>query len=532
MKEPQNTRLLGQYGLVVLGSGLLMLAGALFAPLGPESGTPVRGLATVLTGAASLGLLFSAGVQSPSRAADWLRRCVWLRLLMLILTLALALGSLVGLAGMTQLVLTAPPARSYFTDIVSLTDVEAELVVSGHNPYTSGVAAYRSALSRFPLALATPVRGPVFGTSYTEPSISRMETIQRQYVTAPEQVPGAFDPRTLHSYPALSFLLYVPLLWAGGTNILLVHLLVYWVVFAWLIWLAPVGWRHWGALVTLAAMPAVMASLIESDEVICIALILLAWHLRERRWMGAVLLGLACAFKQYAWFFVPFFALEVVLGQGWRAGLRWAGTGMAAFLLPNLPFLLASPEAWLVSLGIPMTDPFFASGMGLVQLSTSHVLPYVPPVSYALLEVAAMSTGLWIFARSRKEVGANVLVLALLPLFFAFRCTPNYFAFAPWLALYAVNVRCRVGMNPRSSPVVQAAARALHTASLIVREADLQVHRWQLAPPELALVLMNLFLYVCEYFSEHLFASVAVDGPAQKHIHARVVFPPEIVEFG
>jgi uncharacterized membrane protein len=239
-------------------------------------------------------------------------------------------------------------------------------------------------------------------------------------------------------------LLYVPWVRAGGTNILLVNLLVYWGIFAWLVWLSPVGWRHWGALVALAAMPTVMASLIESNEVICIALVLLAWHMRERLWVGAVLLGLACAFKQYAWFFVPFFTLEVVRGQGWGAGLRWAGIGMATFLLPNLPFLLISPRAWLVSQTIPMTDPFFAAGMGLVQLSTSRMLPFGPPALYALLEAVALGMGLWIFASARTRIGASGLILALLPLFFALRSMPNYFAFAPWLALYAVNVRYNI----------------------------------------------------------------------------------------
>ena len=437
-----------------------MIGAAFYPPLGPFYGSAVRGLADVLAGVTGLGLLLAAGVENPMPITDWLRHTAWIRGLILVPALGMALASLIVLTGTTWLELNAPPAKSLYTDIVSLTQMDAELALSGQNPYSSD-GAYRIALAHFPEAMGTPVRGTVFGTSYTQPSLQRLAAVQHQYAKAPEEVPSAFDPRSLHSYPALSFLLYVPWLWAGGTNILVVNYLIYWVLFAWLVWLTPVGWRHWGALVALAAMPTVMASLIESNEVICIAIILLAWHLRERRWLGPVLLGLACAFKQYAWFFVPFFALEIVCGQGWRAGLRWAGSGLAAFLVPNLPFLLASPWAWLVSLTIPMTDPLFPAGMGLIQLSNSHILPYGPPVFYALLEVVAMVTSLWMFARARTQIGAGALVLALLPLLFAFRSLPNYFAFAPWLALYAVNIRCRVDMVPRSSPLVQAAARAL-----------------------------------------------------------------------
>jgi uncharacterized membrane protein len=381
------------------------------------------------------------------------------------LALILTLGSLIGLTGMTWLVLTAPAARSYVTDIVSLTDEEATLVLTRHNPYIDS-SAYRIALARYPGALGTPLRGPVFGTGYDMPALSKLVVTQQEYVSSPQRVPGAFDPRTLHSYPALSFLLYVPWLWVGGQNILAVSLMVYWAVFAWLVWLTPIGWRHWGALVALAAVPTVLASLIESNEIICIALVLLAWHLRGRRWIAAaVLLGLACAFKQYVWFFVPIFAVEVVRGQGWRAAMRWAIAGMAAFLLPNLPYLLASPHAWLASLGTPMTEPLFAVGIGVVQLSTSHALPFGPPALYALLEAATLVVTLAIAVRSWPRLGDGMLVLALVPLYFAFRSTPNYFAFVPWLALYAVNVRAREVLEPRTSPTVLAAARVLYVLS-------------------------------------------------------------------
>jgi hypothetical protein len=452
----------GGYAAIVVGSGLLMVASAFFAPLGPAIGAPVRGVVTFLTGSVGLALLLGAALRVPP---TWLRG-MWRRGVLHVGVLALAgvltLGSLFGLIGMAWRVLVAPAAQSYVTDIVSLTHGEARLVLDGHNPYTSE-HAYRSVLARYPRAIGTPLRGQVFGFGEDHPSPHQIESVQRAYVEDPQRVGGAFDPRTLHSYPALSFLLYVPWLWAGGQNIMLVNLLVYWILLAWLLWLVPVGWRHWGTLAALAGVSTVLASLLESNEVICIALVLLAWHLRKQQWfVAAVLLGLACAFKQYAWFFVPFFALEVVRGQGWRAVLRWAFVGLAVFLLPNLPFLLASPRAWWTSLWIPMTDPLFPVGIGIVQLSTSHLLAYAPRAFYALLELVALGVGLWIFNRWRTRIGAGALVLALLPLFFAFRSTPNYFAFAPWLALYAAGDRYREHLSSRESPVVAAAAHTLH----------------------------------------------------------------------
>ena len=85
--------------------------------------------------------------------------------------------------------------------------------------------------------------------------------------------------------------------------------------------------------------------------------------------------------------------------------------------------------------------------MGLIALSLGHLLPYGPPALYALLEVAALGVTLIAAIRWRMHLGAGVLVLALLPLFFAFRSIPSYFAFAPWLALYAV--QCSVEWKGR-----------------------------------------------------------------------------------
>lgn len=428
-----------RYGAIIIGSGLLLLASALFLPFGPATATPVRGLATVFAGIASLGLFLGAGLSWPRAPSYWIRAYTKIHAFVLGLALLLTLGTVVGLSTLTWFIVTAHPSQYYVSDIVSMTHADAELVVAGKNPYTADEEVFRSALERFPLALGTPLRGNVFGTSYDQPDMQTMDQVQRQYTSSSERIPGAFDPRTLHSYPALSFLLYVPWLWAGGTNIVVVNLIIYLIVFTWLIMLAPVTWRRWSVLAALASMTTVVASLIESNEVVCIALILLAWRYRHRRWVGAVLLGLACAFKQYAWFFAPFFAVEVLYGQGWRAGLRWGAATTSAFLLPNMPFILADPQAWIGSMGIPMSGNFFAVGMGIIQLSSSRVLPYLPQEIYALLEVTTLGLALWIAVRKRQQLGPGILMLALAPLFMAFRSSPNYFAFTPWMALYAVN---------------------------------------------------------------------------------------------
>ncbi len=184
-----------------------------------------------------------------------------------------------------------------------------------------------------------------------------------------------------------------------------------------------------------------LASLLFDTEIVCVALLLPAWHYRDRRWLGPILLGLACAFKQYAWLFVPFFVLDALLTHGWREGLRRAAVAGGAFLLPNAPFLLTSPGAWFASLWLPLTDHMYPLGMGLIAFAVGHVLPRTSATPYTVLELVALGACLWAALRWREALGEATLLLPLVPLYFAFRSPADYFALAPWIALYLAGRR-------------------------------------------------------------------------------------------
>jgi len=213
-------------------------------------------------------------------------------------------------------------------------------------------------------------------------------------------------------------------------------------VLIWVAWQAPQHLRL-AALFTASAAFCIVYSLPVDTEIVCIALLLGGWHQRRRVWIGPVLLGLACAFKQYSWFFVPFFILDIWLAQGGRATLRWCIVTAAAFLLPNIPYLIMSPGPWLHSLTLPMSEPLFPQGIGIMTLSLGHLVPYLPPLFYSICELLAivivLAVVLWLQIRRHFPLGDALLIIALVPLLFAFRSPPNYFAFAPWLALYAAN---------------------------------------------------------------------------------------------
>jgi uncharacterized membrane protein len=240
------------------------------------------------------------------------------------------------------------------------------------------------------------------------------------------------------------------------------NLLVFVALAVWLVARTPRSERLWTALGLSAALPLLLFSLIADTEVIALAFILIAWRYRDSRWVSAIALGLGCAFRQYCWFFVPFFLLDALLADapllaaanGWRAralalwGSPRAGAGretliralimLGAFLIPNLPYLIASPGAWWSSLWLPVSEPLYPLGVGIVALAKGHLLPYAPVALYTALEVAALLACLWAQARWRPILREAVPLLALIPLYFAWRSLPNYFAIVPLLALFAV----------------------------------------------------------------------------------------------
>ena len=218
----------------------------------------------------------------------------------------------------------------------------------------------------------------------------------------------------------------------------MLNLLICLGVILWISYQVPPAWRL-AALFSAGTGFCIVYSLPVDTEIVCIALLLAAWHLRERKWLAPVLLGLACAFKQYSWLFIPFFILEIWLTEGGRASLRWLGVVLAEFLLPNLPYMIMSPAAWSRSLLLPVSEPLFPQGIGFMSLSLGHLLPYGPPILYSGLELLAFGGLLWLQFRYHRQLGDAVLLLAVVPLIFAFRSPPNYFAFLPWLALYGAN---------------------------------------------------------------------------------------------
>lgn len=169
-----------------------------------------------------------------------------------------------------------------------------------------------------------------------------------------------------------------------------------------------------------------------------------------KQWIGPVCLGLAMAVKQTPWFILPFvvtaLALEVrAAGGAWRDGVRRGGAYLAAagagFLLPNLPFIIAAPGAWLKGILTPLLLPTVPSGQGLISLTLFAGLGggNLKLFTYAAVLLAA-ALYFWYIA-SYPRLRAWTFLIPSLVLLFPSRSLANYLTMlAPVAVLAAVSL--------------------------------------------------------------------------------------------
>ncbi len=353
-----------------------------------------------------------------------LHRAVWL------LASVMALVSLAWISDV-------PRQRSsdwtpYHNDAIALNDCAAQLVLDGRDPYASldifdcyarlGIGADRT----------TPLQRGGFARVAVYPTDDQLDAAWELRAREGGNVEFVSRP----SYPALSFLLIIPFVVLGwDTNRLYVLCLI--AAMALVVLRTPIGLRPFMLTAVLGAASLAAFTVSGSSDLLYVLPLAAAWLWRERRW-SALAYGIAAATKQLAWFFAPFYLIAVVAMHGWREGLRRAAIAAAVFVATNLPFILVHPGAWLEGVMTPISDPMFPRGAGLIFLGTNGGLPLLPSSAYLALEGLCALVCLVVAWRSRHTSPELGVVLALLPLFFAWRSLFSYFFLIPLFAAVAV----------------------------------------------------------------------------------------------
>lgn len=366
-----------------------------------------------------------ADAATPARGPAWFVRGIWAFVCVMALV---GFGWLVGMPRQHSADWTP-----YHNDAIALNECAARLVLQGRDPYTDlDLFACYSGLGIGP-DRTTPLRRGDFSDVAIYPSDDLMDRVwdeRSSGVGTNEEF--VWRP----SYPALSFLLIVPAVAVGlDTNYLYVGCLL--VAMILVTARAPRTLRPFFLTALLGAASLAAFTVGGSSDLLYALPLVVAWMYRDRKWSG-VPLGIALATKQIAWFFAPFWLIAVVTEKGWRAAGRDLGVAAAIFAATNLPFVIHDPDAWLRGILTPAIEPMFARGAGLIFLFTNGGLPLAPSLAYTALEAIAGIICLVIAWRTRRtspELGA---VLAIVPLFFAWRSLFSYFFLLPLFALAAI----------------------------------------------------------------------------------------------
>lgn len=351
------------------------------------------------------------------------------------LRMGLAWGTLglvvLGLAVWSYTQILAAPG--YGTDEIAFDQYAAQLLVHGMNPYVHSMAP---AFSAFHVA----------ADGYT----FRLTGV----------------PVTQLSYPALSFLLYSPFVALGWTT----QLAVWMNVGAWALGIAlafallPRQIRPLalvlgslgiyisyavGGVTDALFVPLLVGAVYRWDR--------FALDRGWRAWRGPVLLGLAMAVKQTPWLVLPFLAAGIALEGRRRASTaaalrtsgRYVAIAVGAFVLPNIPFVVADAHAWLSGVLTPITGNAVPAGQGLIALSLFLGLGGGSLGAYTLTLVLVFVALLAVFVALYPTSKAWAVLCPSVVLFFSARSFGSYLVMlVPAAIVAACSVERSRGLAP------------------------------------------------------------------------------------
>jgi hypothetical protein len=321
-----------------------------------------------------------------------------------------------------------PPATS---DDIVITRQANQLLLDGKDPY--GHTNIIKAMKDYKTVAPTPLQQGDFEDIYPTPSEEQIDDEIIEAKANPDVVPPEFES-TL-SYPAGAFLFRIPFD-ASGIAPQWFYLLCILVMVTIIVWRVPKYLRPAAIIGCLASVLVWNSQFGGGTESLFILFILLGWTLRKRPWLAAILIGIACSCKQTACFFALFYLVLLLREAGWRKAIYSLVMIGATFVLINSPFIIADPRAWLTGVFAPIMHPLFPFGVGISSFATLSNTP-APKAIFTALECIAFIVALAWYYRNCRKAPQTGLLLAIIPLFFAWRSVFAYFVTIPLLVFGA-----------------------------------------------------------------------------------------------
>jgi hypothetical protein len=125
---------------------------------------------------------------------------------------------------------------------------------------------------------------------------------------------------------------------------------------------------------------------------------------------------------------------------------------ISVFLATNLAFIAMDLDLWFNSVVAPVTDNMFPLGVGIVTIVSGGFVDIQSPLPFAIIEVGiAVAAVIWYFFKCERYPQTGLL-LAVLPLFFAWRSLWGYFFYIDIIILAAIMLN-EYGMESKDESV-------------------------------------------------------------------------------
>ncbi len=287
----------------------------------------------------------------------------------------------------------------YGTDGMAYSHYSAILVLQGKNPYATDLSP---AFDLFP--------------------------IPGSYVTPTET--GSLVSR--QTYPALSFLVYVPLVAAGLSDMRLASLAAHALAVLVIYRVTPSPLKSFGPL-TLAFFDTLEFTPGSVQDILWVTPMVLSASMLNRRRLSGALYGIACSLKPIPWLIAPYLFVYLWKRDGTKlptsSGL-WAFVTFASgsFFAFNGPFIAWDPSAWTEGVLDPLVGMNVPLGSGLSLLTQGGWVSI--PRGFYFVALAAVAVGLLVievldFPRAQYAMWS----FPAIAMFFGYRSLQNYFTY-------------------------------------------------------------------------------------------------------
>ena len=287
----------------------------------------------------------------------------------------------------------------YGTDGMAFNHYSAILVLRGENPYVSDLSR---ALVLFPIP----------------------ETVLTPRETG--------ELVTSQTYPALSFLLYVPFVAIGLSDMRIVSLAAH-VLSIFLLFRVTPGPLKVFAPLALCFLDVLEFTPAPVQDILWIPPIILSVSMSNRpRWSG-LLYGIACSIKPLPWLIAPYLFVYFWKREGTKLPTSprlWSFVAFSAasFLAFNGPFLVWDPGAWASGVLSPMIANNVPQGTGVSSLIQAAWIP-VPRTFFLVSTITAAVVLLAIEIVDFEKARYILWWFPAIVMFFSYRSFQNYFVY-------------------------------------------------------------------------------------------------------